>query len=365
MSDEDTTKRRTLTGVEIFRAGMWNGDKYTVKDLDDMVAAFGSIGFKPPVKYGHEEKSGAPAVGWVENLRRTGDMLVADLADLSEVAYQAIKDRRYDGKSAEIFWNLKRGGQFFRRVLKAVALLGAEIPAVDLKPLREEFHALQFDSVHQYSTDQRKDPNMAKQTGELTDDELKDLDTDTPSEKKLKAALRTMKAESQGAGAASEIKKLTEQLEQTQADMLAIKQTQHRKEVEAKVARLKIPVLRPVLQALYELEADAPRTVQFSVDGKAENLKDTTGERVLDSLVDALNKQAAKLFRELGSDGLQREEDADPEDAGSDVGEEVVNKVADYIKEHKLDSTKDYRMALREVLHADPELSERYNQTIS
>ena len=60
------------------------------------------------------------------------------MSDLPDKLAAGIKDHRFDSVSPEIFFNLTRNGEKFRRALKAVALLGAEIPAVaGLKPLRE------------------------------------------------------------------------------------------------------------------------------------------------------------------------------------------------------------------------------------
>ncbi len=50
--------------------------------------------------------------------------------------YDLIAARAYAAVSCEIFWDLKRNGRTFPRALKAVALLGAGVPAVSgLKPL--------------------------------------------------------------------------------------------------------------------------------------------------------------------------------------------------------------------------------------
>jgi hypothetical protein len=136
---KNASQLHTLAGVEIFQAGKWNGDDYTVEDLDRMVEAAQQVGFTPPLKAGHADRDGQPALGWVENLRRVGSKLVADLVGLPARVYEAIRQRRYDRVSAEIYWNLQRNGKNFPRALKALALLGAEIPAVDLKPLHELF----------------------------------------------------------------------------------------------------------------------------------------------------------------------------------------------------------------------------------
>ena len=44
--------------AEIFSVGTWNGDKYTVADLQDMVANFNALKdeIKPPIKLGHNKE---------------------------------------------------------------------------------------------------------------------------------------------------------------------------------------------------------------------------------------------------------------------------------------------------------------------
>jgi len=127
----------TIRGVEIFRSGAWNGDEYSNADLDDMVRNFDRVGFQVPITLGHQKEPGAPAYGWVKHIRRVGDKLVADFRDLPKKLVDMIRQGRFGATSAEIFWNLERNGKKFRRVLKAVALLGAETPAVSgLAPLQ-------------------------------------------------------------------------------------------------------------------------------------------------------------------------------------------------------------------------------------
>jgi hypothetical protein len=142
-----TTNFEELRDAEVLRVGTWNGTPITEADLADMVAAFSRAGFTPPIKIGHGEESDAPAYGWVKNLRKAGDKLLADLVDMPQELHDRIKARRYDTISSEIYQNLKRNGETFRRALKAVAILGAQIPAVSgLKPLREH-----FEQVHTFS----------------------------------------------------------------------------------------------------------------------------------------------------------------------------------------------------------------------
>ncbi len=134
-------KTVTLRGEEIFSAGEYNGDQYDEADLDEMVKAFDALKGRldPPVKLGHNDKQadagkfqredGKPAMGWVENLRRQGKKLICDLANVPAKIAELIQQGAYKKKSAEIYWNFKDGGKTYPRALKAVALLGADIPA--------------------------------------------------------------------------------------------------------------------------------------------------------------------------------------------------------------------------------------------
>lgn len=134
----DELRTVSIHGVEIFAAGTWNGHEYTNADLDAMVSAFSELRGKldPPVKLGHDDgqkllqQDGYPAAGWVSALRRTGDKLVADLRDVPAKLAELIKAGAYRKVSAEIYWNYKEAGKTYRRVLKAIALLGGDIPAV-------------------------------------------------------------------------------------------------------------------------------------------------------------------------------------------------------------------------------------------
>jgi len=128
-----------IPDVEIFRTGTHNGDTYTVADLRQMISAGDQVGFTPPVKLGHMDdkatgrllkKEGMPAFGYVKNLRVAGQKLLADFVEVPKRLGKLIKDGAYKRVSAEIYWNYKRGSSTFPRVLKAVALLGSELPAI-------------------------------------------------------------------------------------------------------------------------------------------------------------------------------------------------------------------------------------------
>jgi hypothetical protein len=127
-----------INGLEIFKAGTWKGDPYTNEDLDNMVKAHNEVGgaLKPYLKLGHDpdqkllQTDGYPAAGWVTNLRREGDRLLADLKSVPARIKELIDRKAYGRVSSEIYWNLKHDGKTFPRALRAVALLGGDTPQV-------------------------------------------------------------------------------------------------------------------------------------------------------------------------------------------------------------------------------------------
>jgi hypothetical protein len=131
---------KTMKNIEIFRVGKWHGTDYAKEHLNEMVRNFHTFKdswFRPALKPGHYEKSGEKAAGYLSNLRRKGDVLMADLVDLPTEIYTSIQQHSYDRVSIEIVPELEREGKVYRCIVWALALLGAEVPAVSgLKPLR-------------------------------------------------------------------------------------------------------------------------------------------------------------------------------------------------------------------------------------
>ncbi len=123
-----------LKDREIFAVGTWNGIDFSLDDLKDIVENFVSLRdtHKVPLKFGHDEdhKDGQPAIGWIERVFIKGNKLFADFADLPTVVFEAIKNKLYRTVSIELLFNVSKDGTRFNHVLDAVALLGADKPAV-------------------------------------------------------------------------------------------------------------------------------------------------------------------------------------------------------------------------------------------
>ncbi len=130
----------TLDNIEIFRAGTWNNDTYSIEDLDGMVSNFNALRHKRdvPLKLGHDEnqkllqKDGMPSAGWVSSIKRVGDKIVASAIDVPQKIFDLVVSGAYRKVSAEIYPSYKDAeGTKYSKVLRAIALLGSDIPAVE------------------------------------------------------------------------------------------------------------------------------------------------------------------------------------------------------------------------------------------
>lgn len=127
-----------LKEVELFAPGKWNGLKVTKADLEEFVTAYQALEkvLKVPLKFGHNDEQpvtdGQPALGWVSNVKLKAGKLVADFTGVPDIVYNAIKNRLYNTLSIELYQDVEYKKEKFPFVLSAVALLGADLPAVNV-----------------------------------------------------------------------------------------------------------------------------------------------------------------------------------------------------------------------------------------
>lgn len=383
-----------LDGVEIFAAGTHNGDKYTGEDLDAMLKAFNALDFKPPLKSGHsKDDPGHPALGWVENLRRVGDKLVADFTDMPKLVYDYIKERRFNTVSSEIYWNLKRGSNTFSRALKAVALLGAEIPAVaGLRPLHELFSAEDADAVTKQGTastltykeasmtedeikklnedlavakkaaeDQAKKTEAAEKAAKEAADKIAALEAavrasgsvdstlrnlkDAENEAKLKTLSTNLEAAEKTAKAEREAREALERSATEQKERIAkLEENQRVAKLGEVAAKCRIPALRPFVQQFVDLATRQSDAKVYAQDGTQ-----IPAMSAVEAFVKYANDNAAKLFTIVSQHTDKNESDGDPQ-ADLDV------KVRKFMLDHKVD----YEKAMDAVLASDPLLKAEY-----
>jgi hypothetical protein len=359
-----------LSGVELFATGEHNGDKYTEKDLDDMVEAFNALDFQPALKAGHTDAPGTPALGYVSALRRVGEKLVADITDVPSEIYKQIRDKKFNRLSAEIYWNLERAGKTYRRALKAVALLGAGVPGVaGLKPLSAAFAEIEAE-VKFYDKpgddmDKTEEARIRKEAEEAAAkkyDELRAKDREefmqlhATTEERIRMQEEQRAREQRERERAEDVKRHEAQ----EARLKAMELERKQERIAAVVGRCTVRAFRPFLQRLAEITIVAPDadTKKYEVDVAGDGkMKEFTGLQLVEQLGDAINAKAARLFREhakLDADYTAPAGDSINLGDAQIVGDEVDRLTKAYMADKKVT---DYMVAMNAVL-ALPENAE-------
>lgn len=393
---------RSLKGAEIFSAGKHNGDEYSDQDLDDIVEAFNALDYRPALKLGHSSDPGHPAYGYVANLRRVGSKLIADFVDLTDKVYDAIRGKHYDRVSSEIYWNMERSGRKYRRALKAVALLGSEVPAVaGLTPLSTLFAAntgevRAYDVAaslrwQQQSSDMKGDATMsddatlkdmqaklaasedelkaAKDKQAETDAKLTELseklaklanvaggdldsilkniqsDEDRAKLAEMSATIKARDTELANAKAAAQAAetKLTE----TMARVSELSDRQRRAKIDAVVGACKIPALREFVYQYLDVTTRDQDIKVYSLGGQRVD-PNTAAE----TFIKFVNQNALGLFKEESRAG-------DAAEYAENASAEVSRRAKEYLRQHSL-TMKDYEKARDAVLEADPALKAEF-----
>lgn len=301
----------TLKGIEVFATGVHNGDPYDERDLDEMVAAFGRLDFKPPLKSGHsKDEPGMPALGYVANLRREGRKLIADFVDMPKIVYDYIKAKRFNTVSSEVYWNLKRGGGSYRRALKAVALLGAEIPAVaGLRPLHELFSAdaevhnaeaiqlFSSEGENQHGGNTMSDEDTKKLQDELDAANSRAADLEAKAKADAEALAKLQAENKSNADGLASLTKRFEDMSRSNGNLDDVRRNAELTEAKAKAEAA--DKARIAAEARARAEADAREVAQTELKLNAERiaaLEEDGRKRRIDSLVAAVKVPALRKF---------------------------------------------------------------------
>lgn len=316
-----------IDNVEIFKAGKWNGDEYTTKDLDEMVSSFNEIGgkIKPFLKLGHDnkqallQKDGMPAAGWITGLKRSGDSLLAKFSNIPEKIYELIRNKAYGRMSSEVYWNLKEDGKKYRRVLRAVALLGADTPAVttldDFINLYETENYESLKLCNEMAEDTKMDENTIDV--QVYTDQINELNSKLAEyEKKMSDVSESHESEK------AEFQKKIEDFEQAKIEMYS-------KDVEnfidASIEKGKIlPVQKNILMAL--ASSPSVKTYSFIEDNKEVNIEKDSFELIKEFV-------EANSPVELGKEYTQHTEIDKSNKSDDDI---MFEKVNNYAKEHDM-----------------------------
>jgi len=352
---------KSLNDVEIFEVGQWNGDPYTENDLDEMVRAFNETNgnFQPYIKIGHDKEqnllkeSELPAAGYVANLKRVGKKLLADIIDIPEKIYFLMKNKAYKSRSSEIFWDIDFNGNKYSRMLKAVALLGADMPAVSTLD----------DIINFYGLDAKKAmgknnssatlkicsfEETLKKDKEMTEKKIKELESDL--EKKTKdynqkeADLKAKEAE-----LAEKEKAYNKLLEEKKNQEIELRAKEVKNFAEKMVdKKLATPGMKPLIEKIlgddakeYSIETKVKKDDKEETNTKKYNSKSEMVEEML-----RLFSEAAKVNFEENSD------DVTPE---SNKEKDLEARIEKYAADNKVRYSDAYKIVMAEANQSDDE----------
>lgn len=356
-----------VNGVEIFSTGTWSGNRtvtVTENDLHEMVNSFNDLttqvpGFRPFLKLGHTEmqkffggESGAPSLGFVSKIWVEGQKVLANFSNVPDALVDLMGQGRYNSVSVEFLPRVQFDGSSFKNVLRAVALLGAEWPAV--KGLKElsaslmsEF-AYDFEDADPAETFEKEleMPNEATFTQAQVDALIetavnKAVDTAkaalSDEVDALKAEITDLKADNA---------KLAEGKAAVEASMKEFVTASETKDIERLVDKgIDEGKILPAQRDHYVALAQLNQTVKFGEDEKS-------AREIIEELLEGEQK---KVDLTEGLDSSQSKKDTDVDGSPAEI---VHARTESMIKasEGKLD----YATAYKEVLAQDPELSAQY-----
>lgn len=332
--------------AEIFAVGKWNGFNFTVKDLEGIASAFNKLSefHKVPLKLGHNKKQpitdGQPSLGWVDGVWVSGKKLMAHFVDVPKILIEAMDKRLYRTVSIELDRDVSFKGMKFNNVLSAVALLGADIPAVgnlaDLKTLmsREGYASsgqLSFSAIN---------GNLNEDTG-MTPEEIA----------AMKAKMAKLEAEKATAEAdAITFKAKAKIAEAETAEFKATEEKRVEKESKAKVEFARKTVTDMLEQAVKDEQITPAKRDMFSrmlkvdddsiVDVKLDDVKELIGEGKEMKFIKDKSKQG---------DGKDKSDYTSP-------GDELNSRALVYAAENKVGFTK----AMDIEMIKDPKLAQEY-----
>ncbi|GMV44494.1 MAG: hypothetical protein AMXMBFR64_62100 [Myxococcales bacterium] len=114
-----------MAWTEIFRAGDYPQGTFSATDLDQVIANYDPARHEAPLVIGHPQTD-SPAFGWVESLRRAGEVLLAQFRQVPPTLRAAVDAGRWKKVSVRLRRDPERGWE-----LRHVGLLGAAAPAVE------------------------------------------------------------------------------------------------------------------------------------------------------------------------------------------------------------------------------------------
>jgi len=332
--------------AEIFAVGQWNGMNFEKEDLNLMSAAFNSLKevHKVPLKFGHNDEQpftdGQPAIGWVGEVWVEGTKLMAKFIDIPEVVYTALQNKLYKHVSVELDMGVEHKGNYYTWVLSGVALLGADIPAVntlaDLTSFMSKDDELSFKKRVVFTAtyiETKKEDKVMSDSEEVI---------------ALKAQLAASRVETEKL-ATTNMSLEKDRIENKAKFAAHEKAESHRKDVESR------SLLAAKLDAMVQDKKIAPFTREDFLN-EYDNAKDKS---MVVFSVDKLEKTIDANPAYFGAEQARNKADKLKNEDGKTASEIVVERTREYMAKN---GEKNFAVAKTAILQADLELANSYTK---
>lgn len=337
---------KEIKGVELFATGVWNGYQVKKQTLDEIAASYQkfSTALRIPLKFGHNDEQpmtdGQPALGWVTNIRVEGEKLLGDFVDMPDIVYSAVKQKLYNTLSIELLFDVEYKGELFPHVLTAVALLGADLPAVN--SIKDLSHYLDGNTVKglKSSNEAVFSYKPVKEVSKM--DELE----------KLQQRLSQVEARFSATEKANDdLLAENARLKQEAADAKAKFQAQQEQEKKMKFKTAKDAVML-TLEDLTKANIITPgQRDKFAAQIKEGDLDSV--ERVAD-VADTLKSDVDPAVFERGKRVMSKEKEGEQNELPAD--QIALRRIAEARQKHGLS----FAAAKEQVFAADPKLAREY-----
>ena len=281
---------------------------------------------KPKLKLGHSTKQilegqtdGDPSLGKAKNFAVEGDKVISDFIDMPEIVHEAIQKGLYSDISAELDFSKELGSWF----IKAVSLLGADLPAVK-----------SLDDLKLYLSEIDSTDNEIKFTSPLINI-IKDNKMDV--EKRL-------------AELEAELIKSKSQNETDKIKIMAFSEQQK----ESKFEVAKDAILKPYQEDVKQ--GTLPPAILSKLESELISQKADFSENL--NVSPGLTREIAQSYTKLNKKETAGNEEDEETASFSDPSEEVQKEVYKVMASGNMD----YLAASEVVFSANPKLAEKYNE---
>jgi len=263
--------------------------------------------------------------------------------DIPKKVFELIQNRAYRKVSAEIFWNLKIGERLYKRMLGAIALLGAETPGVmNLSDILANYKLDLSSVVKVYADEENKDKLkqyefenvIPEKDGPMSTEENKEVEALKAEKEALEAQVKKFTAEKDAQK--EKLDELQKKAEEAEKRSLSLESEKAEVQMEKDLDKLEsekviCPSLRGYAQMLLDSE---PESKVYTIENEDKSKKELSKLELVKEFAKGVHEMAKVNFEE------------NSEDSKDEGNKSIEDEIEKYMSDNDV---KDYATAYRAV----------------